>query len=352
MSVPHSGNLQNQAESPVPKNTRKSTRRSFLTKSLATTVIVGGGLYCAGSQTGLNERMQSGEFNSASGGLTSFFKDILLFLGTVTGWFSYMERKREKLYGHYIRIVFYHSTPAESVPNLRKHFAFFAKQYEPAKWDDLVGMISGERPWTKKKPGILISFDDGFSSNFEYARPLLKEFGLTGIFLVPPGLIDKHHTNQEILLAKTPEKNQVVMTWEQIKVLMSENHQIAAHTYSHHHFRIEDSPAVLHHEITECKKVLETRLAHSVTTFSFAFGSDDVYQATAYQEIRAAGYQYVLTTLSGVNQFGTNPFLLRRTGLVTDMSIARLRLNLLPFARYDPLGDNRAEYIAKRAKLK
>jgi peptidoglycan/xylan/chitin deacetylase (PgdA/CDA1 family) len=249
-----------------------------------------------------------------------------------------------------IRIVSYHRTDPRHAGNLEKHFRFFSKYYLPATWNDLTAQISGTCPWTKAKPGIIVAFDDGGLSNFTVARPLLRRFGLTGIFLIPTDWIDTPREKQpeyakahRIVVTTRGVEAGLAMNWEQIRQLSLEKDKIVSHTRSHHRFSSLDTPKVLSREIKESKSILEERLHLPIDTFGWVGGESEVYQPAAFKQIQEAGYRYSLSTILGLNRPNTNPFFIRRTAIFDNWSLAQVRFWLLP------ISDRR--YASKEARI-
>lgn len=236
-----------------------------------------------------------------------------------------------------IRIVSYHRTEKLNTHKLERHFRFFASHYLPATWNDLEAQITGTSPWTQPKPGLMIAFDDGGLTNFTVARPLLRRFGFTGIFLISPEWIDTPAEEQpayasahRIDAAEQGREAGLAMSWPQIQQLVSEGDKIVSHTYSHHWFSSSDSQEILFKEIATSKSLLEERLNISIDTFGWVGGETEVYQPSAFQLIKEAGYRYVLSTVLGLNHPHTNPFFIRRTALSDGWPLAQVRFWLLP----------------------
>lgn len=256
-------------------------------------------------------------------------------------WLSGLTTVSEILYdkSSAIRIVSYHRTDPLYVNNLETHFRFFAEHYIPATWNDLIGHISGVSPWPYKKTGIIIAFDDGGLSNFTVARPLLRCYGFTGLFLIPAAWIDIPREKQQAYAAahRIEVSNHgrdagLAMSWSQIRQLVEEGDKIVSHTYSHHRFSPSDTPEILFQEILKSKEILEDRLTIPIDTFGWVGGETDVYRPAVFQMIRDAGYSYILSTILGLNKLNTNPLLIRRTALSDNWSLAQVRFWLLPIS--------------------
>ena len=80
-------------------------------------------------------------------------------------------------------IVNYHDTPPKFNDNIRKQVRFFRKHFQ------IIGLMEVESyvhsTEKKKKPGLVITFDDGLRSNYQLAHQVLSEFNIPATFLIP-----------------------------------------------------------------------------------------------------------------------------------------------------------------------
>src|SRR5208337_3082649 len=118
-----------------------------------------------------------------------------------------MELERRLIPGGYIRAINYHGTSQDTAENFERQLAFYARHYTSVSLTDLDRFFQLQR-WDKKRPGLIISFDDGLSSNYSVAASLLEKYGFLGWFFVPvdfiaspfseqPGFSDTHHIWKE-----------------------------------------------------------------------------------------------------------------------------------------------------------
>lgn len=70
--------------------------------------------------------------------------------------------------------------------------------------------------------------------------------------------------------------------------------------------------AELRREVSECRTVLEQRLGHPVRAFAYPVGRNHHIGDTAIQAVRDAGYDWAVTTMSGVNTVQNDPYQLQR----------------------------------------
>lgn len=77
-----------------------------------------------------------------------------------------------------------------------------------------------------KRPHVLITFDDGYRDNLEYALPILADFGVKALFFVITGRIGQVHD-----MERNPWKE--YLSWDELRDMQKEGHVIGAHTVSH-----------------------------------------------------------------------------------------------------------------------
>src|SRR5678815_5483991 len=65
--------------------------------------------------------------------------------------------------------------------------AFLAQRYDVIDLDEAQARVRGERK--ASRPGIVITFDDGYRDNFDHALPVLKRHGVPATFYVVAGSV-------------------------------------------------------------------------------------------------------------------------------------------------------------------
>lgn len=106
---------------------------------------------------------------------------------------------------------------------------------------------------------IILTFDDGWRDQFEYAFPILKKYQDTATFFVFTNALGRSG----------------FFTWDDLHALAAAGMTIGDHTRSHPFLiRITDHRR-LRDEIEGSKKLLETRLGVSITAFAYPFGQHD-----------------------------------------------------------------------------
>ena len=124
---------------------------------------------------------------------------------------------------------------------------------------------------------VQISFDDGHSSQFEFALPVLEEFSVKAQFFVTAGWTEKRNG---------------YMSWAQLAELAVLGHDVQAHGWSHK-LLTQCSDVELEEELKRSKGEMESRLGKKVDALSAPGGrcNEQVLAACARN-----GYRRVFTS--------------------------------------------------------
>ncbi|TAL90389.1 MAG: poly-beta-1,6-N-acetyl-D-glucosamine N-deacetylase PgaB [Candidimonas sp.] len=105
--------------------------------------------------------------------------------------------------------------------------------YQPVSIDQILAAKQGGKPLPAK--AILLSFDDGFSSLYTRAFPILKAYGWHAV-LAPEGAWIDTPTNKKEDFGGVPIDRDRMLTWAQIKEMSQSGLvEIGAHTDTLHH---------------------------------------------------------------------------------------------------------------------
>jgi peptidoglycan/xylan/chitin deacetylase (PgdA/CDA1 family) len=139
----------------------------------------------------------------------------------------------------------------------------------------------------------IITFDDGWKSQYDVAWPIMKKFGYTfTMFIYTEGVRGGHFGGGEAI------------TWEQLAEMRDAGVDIQAHSATHQDLRKPYDKVAkkklsppeyeqwLHNEVVGCKELLEQRLGIRVNCFAVPYG---FYNQHIKEVAMQAGYEAVFT---------------------------------------------------------
>jgi peptidoglycan/xylan/chitin deacetylase (PgdA/CDA1 family) len=181
---------------------------------------------------------------------------------------------------------------------LEKELAFLRDNgYTSVSFNDLARRLILGTPLPPRP--VIISFDDGWESQYVHALPLLREYGFTATFFI--------YTN-------TPGVANY-MSWDQILELDAAGMEIGCHSKSHPFLTKMKRAEDLVRETLGAKQVLEAHLRKPVTVFAYPFGQ---YNDRVVKAVQDAGYVCARSTYPGVYHLDGELFTL--TGLIRTAS--------------------------------
>jgi peptidoglycan/xylan/chitin deacetylase (PgdA/CDA1 family) len=147
---------------------------------------------------------------------------------------------------------------------------------------------------------VIISFDDGWETQFEYALPSLAKYHYAATFFVVTDYIGRPG----------------FISWPQLQTLLTEGMRIGSHSRSHPRLtKIKDSEK-LWDQIYNSKTILETQLEASVQEFAYPYG---LYNAKAAAAVKQAGYRSGRGCCSGIAHTSGDVFSLKAVMVPNDM---------------------------------
>jgi peptidoglycan/xylan/chitin deacetylase (PgdA/CDA1 family) len=165
------------------------------------------------------------------------------------------------------------------------------------------------------KPGVALTFDDGYRDNLVYAAPGLKELGLPAPVFMVAGKAG------EVLVPEEAPDTGSLMTWDDLKAIESFGVEAGAHGMTHRRLSelTEEEQAW---EIGESKRLIEAKLEHPVRFFAYPYGSSLDYSEITFGLVRKAGFRYAFSNRYGVVIPGMFPWELRRIWIDATDSLA------------------------------
>lgn len=222
---------------------------------------------------------------------------------------------------------------------------------------------------------VVITFDDGYRSIYEHVLPAVRKYGIPVTVFLSTGPVEKRgplfvdalayafektrkerldltpwglreysvvnaglketagleindfsknlkteermkflkHIFQELEVdPDSPELRDRMLTWEEVKESKSQGVSFGAHTVTHPSLaRI--SPDEAREEIHGSKKMMEERLNSEIKTFAYPYGSAKDVDERVRDIVSEKGFLCAVTLQKGVNNVGSDPFMLKRT---------------------------------------
>jgi peptidoglycan/xylan/chitin deacetylase (PgdA/CDA1 family) len=254
---------------------------------------------------------------------------VLQFLGISKLFFLISLR----IYGKHIRVINYHDTPGDEVKNFEEQLKFYSHYYTSVSIVELE-LFSSSKSWDKAKPGLIISFDDGYRNNYDFAFPLLEKYNFIGWFFIPGGIINQNNADQYKFAGKHKNKferiykgDRILMSWNEIRHLAT-NHVVGCHTLTHHRMSLADDDLILWEEIEQSKKIIEEKIDRPITTFCWVGGEEHTYTQKAAEKIKRAGYKFSFMTNSYPFTFDQNPLQIQRTNIESSYPMELMKFQL------------------------
>lgn len=171
------------------------------------------------------------------------------------------------------------------------------KGYQVITLDRLVNNINyGKKPL---RNAVVITFDDGYRNNFEYAYPLLKKFNFPATIFLATDFIGRYFES----------RGNEFMKWDEA-ILMSKNGiSFGAHTKSHLELGNVEDEALAFEEIYGSKKIIEEKIGMPVDYFCYPSGS---FNERIKELVAQAGYKGACTTNRGFIKYNRDAYELKR----------------------------------------
>jgi peptidoglycan/xylan/chitin deacetylase (PgdA/CDA1 family) len=131
---------------------------------------------------------------------------------------------------------------------------------------------------------VAVTFDDGFASVVEHAFPIMSRLGLTGTVFLPTHHIGSRRPvdwpGLDQWLGGPHERELMPMSWSDVAALSSAGWEVGSHTSTHPDLTVLDD-AALQAELTDSRRVCETRLGTRCLSLAYPYGAVDTRVMTA-----------------------------------------------------------------------
>lgn len=189
-----------------------------------------------------------------------------------------------------------------------KHLKYLKqKGFETITFKDLLNNKYKDR-FNREKKQIILTFDDGYTDNYNYAFPLLKKYGFKCVIYL---LSHLNYNKWDVEVKENPEHKFYLMDMSMIKEMEEYGIEFGGHTKTHP--KLATLPIeIAQEEILTSKKVLEEKLGHALISFAYPYGNlnEDVKKI-----VKNSGYNFAVATDSGDISFSEDLFQIRRIGI-------------------------------------
>jgi peptidoglycan/xylan/chitin deacetylase (PgdA/CDA1 family) len=297
---------------------------------------------------------------------------------------SLLERGLRRRHRGELRVLMFHGltdrehTGLENCQHKHLHVARFeavaahlAAHYDVMSMDDLVERLENGRAFPPF-PAVL-TFDDGFASNYHLAYPVLRRHGLPAIIYLETEFVDEKipiwadrvdfamhragRSKAELVSLKTRLKTlpqsavlaaveqleeqtghrlgrvdhedvpaiHQALNWDQVRE-MAAGGLVTFGSHTHTHVIMgRAAPEIIRHELMESRRRIELETGLPCLHFCYPNGTPSDFSETCEQILREGGFRSSVTTVGGLNPLPCSPFLLRRLGMTNNLRPAQFR---------------------------
>lgn len=256
-----------------------------------------------------------------------------------------------------------------------KQLAYLKKNYDLIRFSDLIEIANGTMDCPRRP--LILSFDDGYMDNYEFAFPILKSHGLSAAFFVSTshigsrqlfwfeelGFIMKQTAKKSWTLldgtsidipasdrgeplkrllkfmkdlpnearvkeiehlrveseAYDPEKIDEInfpMNWEHLVEMHENGMEILSHSHTHPILSTLETYEQVEEEISTPKKLIEENISAPCPVIAYPVGRWDSYDERVLKAVEDSGYDLACVYENGVNEVPfARKFELKRTGI-------------------------------------
>jgi peptidoglycan/xylan/chitin deacetylase (PgdA/CDA1 family) len=170
------------------------------------------------------------------------------------------------------------------------------------------------------RPGVSITFDDGYAENCALALPLLiRERIPCCYFVSAQPVLDGKIFEHDLSMGNRFVTNTV----SELRDLSRAGIEIGHHTRTHPDMAQLTDEARLFDELVTSRNELQQAIGQEIRYFAFPFGRQENMSARAFHVARAAGYRALCSAYGGYNFPGDDAFHIQRRGVYGPVSATK-----------------------------
>ena len=210
------------------------------------------------------------------------------------------------------------------VKKLEEQFMSLKKNnYHPVSFKDLeLFMESGQK--LPKKP-VIITFDDAYQNNFDFAYPLLRRFGFKATIFIPVSFIG--------LSNEWDEGNEKIMEAKTLREMAGSGFiELGLHSYFHKNYDGLTIPEI-ENDLELCKKTLESLEIHYFNVLAYPYGGhfrkDNDMNHNLKEALKKNGLKFALRIGNGINTLPVkDPYEMKRIDIRGTDKLFEFRIKL------------------------
>jgi peptidoglycan/xylan/chitin deacetylase (PgdA/CDA1 family) len=197
--------------------------------------------------------------------------------------------------------------------------------YKTIDFEELLDHWENNVPLPRK--AIIITFDDGFENNYNHAFPLLKEYNTKGTIFLVTDFIGNFYTWTN----KTSNPPESLLTWEQIKEMLSSGIKFGSHACTHKDLT-KISEAEAYDQLKFSKEILEEKLKTKIVVLTYPYGS---FNSKVIEITKKTGYECACSTIRGNRHTSKDKYTLKRVMIHHDTTLKRFQYYLTRFYDFE-----------------
>ena len=223
-----------------------------------------------------------------------------------------------------VPVLVYHNISAQEKGKLSiaaRHFDAQIRQlhdegFQAVSLADFLAFTAGRKQLPRRS--VLLTFDDGYKSFVQYARPILKDYGFGATLFVYSDFIGAG----------------TALSWQDLRTLSEQGFAVQAHSKSHANLRRKEGES----EAAYAKRI-EAELAFPTTLFKKHLGRPSEVLAYPYGDtddellpyVAKYGYSAAFTVRRQSNPAFVSPLKISRSQIYSEMTAKDFAKNLIVF---------------------